>query len=345
MAGWAFRIVLIAAVGLSACCAARNAAPAVAGKDASIKTSPDHEIARSSVALPPPDPAGGTPAEYPGVHNVVAFGEGLYSGSVPEGDAGFDTLVALGVRTIISVDGARPDVERAERRGLRYVHLPIGYSGMDERRTLELARAVHDLPGPIYLHCHHGKHRSAGAAGAVAVTLGRLTADEALLRMKVSGTSPAYKGLYQCVSAATVADGARLLSADDSFPRVWRTSGLVRSMVEIEHAHEHLRLIEKAAWTTPRDHPDLVPAAEAGRLADLLRNLIEHESSRSRPAEYVEWMRESARLAAGLEDALVRTQARDAPGADRAAISHADLSGRLALIAQTCKDCHARYRD
>ncbi|HMQ14850.1 MAG TPA: hypothetical protein PKC49_02645 [Phycisphaerae bacterium] len=335
-------VVLIAAFGLTSCSAPRRAAPTVARTDPST-SSPDHEIARSPVALPLPDAAGGTPADYPGVHNVVAYGEGLYSGSVPEGDGGFDTLAAMGIRTIISVDGARPDVERAERRGLRYVHLPIGYNGMDERRTLELARAVHDLPGPVYLHCHHGKHRSAGAAGAAAVTLGRLTIDEAVSRMKVSGTSPAYKGLYECVSVATVADRARLLSADDSFPRVWRTSGLVRSMVEIEQAWEHLRLIERAAWTTPRDHPDLVPAAEAGRLADLLRNLVEDESGRSRPAEYAEWMRESARLAAALEEGMVRAQ--EAPGASDGAISRAHLSRQLALITRSCKDCHARYRD
>src|SRR5262245_171423 len=46
------------------------------------------------------------PRDYSGLHNVVAFHDGFYSGSVPEGDAGFDTITAMGVRTIISVDGA-----------------------------------------------------------------------------------------------------------------------------------------------------------------------------------------------------------------------------------------------
>ncbi len=32
------------------------------------------------------------------------------------------------------------------------------------------AKAVRDLPGKIYIHCHHGKHRSAAAAATACVT-------------------------------------------------------------------------------------------------------------------------------------------------------------------------------
>ncbi|MBU6208995.1 MAG: hypothetical protein KGR22_03710, partial [Planctomycetes bacterium] len=77
-----------------------------------------------------PQPAVATPSmdvlkplDLPGLHNLVAFHDDVWSGSVPEGDAGFDSLTSLGVRTIISVDGALPDLERARARGMRYVHL------------------------------------------------------------------------------------------------------------------------------------------------------------------------------------------------------------------------------
>jgi len=115
------------------------------------------------------------PLDLPGLHNIVAFHADVWSGSVPEGDAGFDALKSRGVRTILSVDGALPDLDRARARGMRYVHLPIGYDGFDDARKVELARAVRDLPRPIYIHCHHGKHRSAGASAAIAVSLGWLT--------------------------------------------------------------------------------------------------------------------------------------------------------------------------
>jgi len=155
-----------------------------------------------TVAVPPPTMADGAPRDLPGLHNVVAYHEGFWSGGVPEGQAGFDSLRSLGVRTVISVDGALPDLALAKAAGLRYVHLPIGYDGFDDARKAELVRAVRDLPKPLYLHCHHGKHRSAGAAATVAVSLGWMTNAEAAARMKVSGTAEGYKGLWACTAKA-----------------------------------------------------------------------------------------------------------------------------------------------
>src|SRR5262245_55603645 len=62
----------------------------------------------------------------------------VMSGGLPAGEAAFAELAELGVKTIISVDGAKPDVMAAERHGLRYVHLPHGYDGISETRIKEL---------------------------------------------------------------------------------------------------------------------------------------------------------------------------------------------------------------
>jgi len=70
------------------------------------------------------------PDKVAGIHNLHLAMPGLWSGSGPEGDAGFASLKKLGVKTVISVDGAKPDIERARRYGMRYVHLPIGYAGV-----------------------------------------------------------------------------------------------------------------------------------------------------------------------------------------------------------------------
>ncbi len=272
--------------------------------------------------------------DYPGIHNVVAFSEGIYSGSAPEDDTAFDTLAKLGVKTIISVDGAVPEVDRAKAKGIRYVHLPISYGGIDADQQLAIARAVRDLDGPIYVHCHHGKHRSAGAAGSAAVILGRLTPEQAVERMKVSGTSPSYKGLYSCVATATVANEATLQQARADFPEITRPSGLVDSMVAIDHALSHLKEIEKAGWKAPPSHPDLVPAAEAGRLADLLRNLPDDAEVKTMPTEFTTLLRRDAEKVAAFEEKLV------AGNADAAT-----LSAEFRVIAQSCKECHSKYRD
>src|SRR4051794_40365147 len=79
---------------------------------------------------PAPAPADPVPLQAEGLQNLFRVSDRVYSGSSPEGDPGFASLERLGIRTVITVDGAKPDVATAERHGLRYVHLPIGYGGV-----------------------------------------------------------------------------------------------------------------------------------------------------------------------------------------------------------------------
>lgn len=292
--------------------------------------------AASRAAIAAPSPGDRTPRDFPGIHNVVAYHDGFISGSAPEGDSGFDTLAAMGVKTLISVDGSAPEVEKAAARGLRYIHLPIGYNGFDEQRKLQLVRATRDAmkAGPVYIHCHHGKHRSAGAAATVAASLGWMSPAAAAERMRVSGTAPHYRGLYACAIGATVL-GAKVIDAvPANFTAVERPSGLVKGMIEIDEAFEHLKAVEKAGWVTPRDHPDLVPAAEAGRLADLFRVLGEGECAPRESADMSGMMGAAASRAQSLEDLLA--------GGEK---DVGKLSGRFTLVAASCRECHAKHRD
>lgn len=290
-------------------------------------------VAPRPVTVPPPAVDAAKPADYAGLHNVVAYGPALYSGSVPEGDAGFESLADMGIRTIISVDGAVPEAVEAEERGMRYVHLPISYGGIDEERRLEIARAVRDLPGPIYVHCHHGKHRSAGASAAAAVLLGRLDNDQALARMKVSGTSADYKGLYACATETHHATDAEISRASDEFPSQWRTSSFVDAMVEIDEVNDELKAIEKAQFGVPKDHPDLVPSHVAARLENLLRAREDDPYTKAQPAGFHTMMKASTQAAQELEDGIVANEPAD------------KLAPRMKTLAQSCKACHVKYRD
>jgi hypothetical protein len=301
----------------------------------------DAPTAAAQVVPPRPRVEASAPLDAPGLHNVVAFAPDVLSGSVPEGDAGFDSLKGWGVLTIISVDGAVPDVERAKSRGMRYVHLPIGYHGFDEARKLELARAVHDLPRPVYIHCHHGKHRSAGAAGTIAVTLGWMTPEQAVARMKVAGTAPSYPGLYRCTQDAVKVADAAISGARADFPEVARPAGLVKGMVEIDLTWDNLKAAQRAGWTVPADHPDLVPAAEAGRLAETFRPLCDDALVKGKPTEFQALMARSAEQARSLEELLATL-----PVGARPSPEVAERLNAVALqIAATCKACHSAYRD
>lgn len=276
------------------------------------------------------------PREYTGLHNVVAYHEGCYSGSAPEGDEGFATLTSLGVRTIISVDGAEPEVARAKAHGLHYIHLPIGYNGFSDERKLQLVRATRDAmrKGPVYLHCHHGKHRSAGAAGAIGVSLGWGNPNAMVRRMKVSETSPSYRGLYACTRKATVIPTNVIDAVPPDFPEVSHPAGFVKGMIEIDEINERLKLIERANWRAPEDHPDLVPVAEAGQMADLFRLLANSNRAKDKPSDFAADLHTNELLVISLEEMLAKGE-----------MDQKLLSARLAQINELCKDCHTRYRD
>ncbi len=344
--------VMIAVVG--ACTSSKRGEGAADGSEMSSSSRPSTTLPRPITLLPPALDAT-APADYPGVHNVVAYTDGFYSGSVPEGEAGLESLRAMGIKTIISVDGAKPEADVAAGKGMRYVHLPIGYNGITTERTLELSRVVKELPGPIYIHCHHGKHRSAGAAGAVAVTLNLAPREAMLGRMKVSGTAPNYTGLYAAVADATPATEAQLAGASNEFPVAYKTTGLVQSMVEIDEVFEHLKSIEKAGWAAPKDHPDLVPAAEAGRLENLFRALVDDADVKHKPAEFIAWLDRDAKTVGELEEALLAFKAgvggtggavggavEDATGQG---VTGTSLSAQFKKIGASCKECHVKYRD
>jgi protein tyrosine phosphatase (PTP) superfamily phosphohydrolase (DUF442 family)/cytochrome c556 len=296
-----------------------------------VRTDSHAEAVRPAIALP--SLAELQPVDLPGLHNVVRYADNLVSGAQPEGDEAFETLASMGVRTIISVDGSRPDVETAKRYGIRYVHLPIGYSGIDPERKAQLARAVHELPGPVYLHCHHGKHRSGGAAAAVAMALGMTDADTATARMKVSGTAANYTGLWACASETTPLSAADLAKAPAEFPSVYKTSGMVDGMVAVDVENDNVKSVEKVGWTSPEDHPDMFPAKASAGLERTLRALVDDGETMAKEAEFRELLLAAANAAKALDDAV---KAGESPEA---------LSAHFKKVGQSCKDCHTKYRD
>lgn len=257
----------------------------------------------------------------------------IISGAGPDSPEAFDQIRALGVNTIISVDGGSPDVAAAQARGLRYVHIPVTYSTITDEQRLEIARAVRDLPGPIYIHCHHGKHRGPAAAAAAAVTLGLMSTSEADTFMHKAGTAASYTGLWACVASAAPATAEELDQAAAGFPPVRKPEGLVAAMVEIDFAWGNLGAVRAAGWKVPPNHPDLVPAAEAGRLSDHFRTSAEDARAKERGAEFLNQLMESARAASDLEEGIV------------ASADSQKLESLYQRVEADCAACHAKHRN
>lgn len=266
-----------------------------------------------------------------GCENVWRLSERVYSGGDPRGEEGFRALAALGVQTILSVDGATPDLETARKCGLRYVHLPIGYDGIPRARALSIARAVRDLPGPIYVHCHHGKHRGPAAAAMALVALGEVSAEQGASLMERAGTSETYWGLYADVRGCR-ATQAEIDAADSSFPEKSVVSGLTATMTAIDERWERLSLAREAGWKTPPDHPDIDPPHEALQIREHFTELARQDAVRSRPTDFQGWLSEADSRAADMEAALRRSDG-------------ASANTARARVEDTCKRCHDAYRN
>ncbi|MEM0982394.1 MAG: cytochrome c [Planctomycetota bacterium] len=288
------------------------------------------------------DPSGPAAAEP---ENVLEFAPGVLSGAMPHKDEGFDALRGMGVVTVISVDGARPDVERASERGMRYVHLPIGYDGITGERVAELARAIRDgrERGVVYVHCHHGTHRGPAAAAAALVALWACSVDDGLAMLDRAGTSAAYSGLFEAVRAAVRVTPDEIEAVDADFPEIATVSGLVAGMAAIDRHWDHLEALRVNGWRAPADHPDLVAVAEAGIVADYLRTLSEqaHEEAREEADDEADaWHGEA--FGAELTAARVNAEMLEAV-LERGDIRKADA--HFGSLASRCDACHAAYRD
>lgn len=278
------------------------------------------------------------PVDQSHLPNAYRLHTKVLSGGQPAGDDGFRELRELGVKTVISVDGAQPALELARKHGLRYVHLPHGYDGVSETRARELAKAVRDLPGPIYIHCHHGKHRSPVAATVACVGAGLLRQDQGLSVLRTAGTSENYQGLYDSVAKARRFDNQLLDALSGEFPETVQVPPMAELMVAVERAHDHLHAIQRAGWQSPADHPDLDPPHEALLLREHFTELLRTAEVLSESAEFQRMLRDSETAAAQLEEVLRRSSGHGAP-------TPGTVNDSFKRITTGCQTCHRRFRD
>ena len=263
----------------------------------------------------------------------------VISGGRPSGEAGFQTLKRLGVKTVISVDAAKPELSLARRYGLRYVHLPHGYDGISARRSLELAVAVYHLPGRIYIHCHHGQHRSPAAAVVACISAGLLTREQGYQVLSRVGTSPEYRGLHKAVlNAQRYQD---LNNHNVVFRDTVEVPPLATAMVEIERTFDNLVQIQRSGWRSPPSRPDHTAPHEALLLREHFTELVRTDDTQFRPSRYRELLKQTLAHAELLEQ-LTRASSTDrVPTVQR----RRRLSASLAAISNDCKRCHREHRD
>jgi protein tyrosine phosphatase (PTP) superfamily phosphohydrolase (DUF442 family) len=271
--------------------------------------------------------------------NAVWLHPRVISGGLPVGDAAFAELSRRGIKTIISVDGAKPDLAAAQKYGLRYIHLPHGYDGISAERMLDLSKAIRDLDGPIYVHCHHGKHRSPAAAGVACVGAGLISTTTAVKALEVAGTSPDYRGLFQAVQQAQPIDPVLLDQRSGEFPEIAQLPPLAEAMVELETVHDHLQQIMTAGWRAPPQHADLDPRHTALMLREHFSELLRSDLGQQQDVAFRDYLQQSESAARQIETTLA------AWSPDSGQPTPAILASSAQRIREDCKACHVRFRD
>src|SRR4051812_38380013 len=284
-----------------------------------------------------PEPGAGAPLrpevrriEARGLENFFALATNLFSGGSPNGDEGFATLEKVGIKTIITVDGAQPDLERAHAHGIRYVHLPHGYDGIPAQTQLQLIKAAETVEGPVYIHCHHGQHRGPVAAAVVCMAEKNWSAVEAEAWLRKVGTGTNFQGLYGTVRSFQKPNAAQLEAAPAKFVEAQRASGLVDAMVSIDETFDRMKTLRAAAAT---GGPDNHLLNEATLLREHFREAQRLAEAKKRGAEFMKQYAAAESQAGAFEDAL--SSSTDGVSADRA----------FKALGNSCAACHRTYRD
>lgn len=319
----------------------------------SSKTAASSGEVRYALSLPPPMNLSGTAhdaakqvplaprkaEELPGLHNVFHLSDDIVSGSEPHGPEGLQALHDMGVKTILSVDGKEPEAEAAAALGMRYVHIPIQYSGFSDGELAEITKTFRELEAPFYVHCFHGKHRGPAAAAVGRVVLDGASRETAIGEMKqYCGTSEKYEGLYREIAITPFPSAEESEELDYGFDAVKRPEGIVGTMVVMARVHDNLVELEKRRWALDPAHPDIDALNEATKLRQSFESAQELTQVVAGPDDLREWMAASVSESRRLVEALEAQRAGTAEAG-------AEAAQAFELIRKGCNDCHAAYRD
>ncbi|HTD67406.1 MAG TPA: hypothetical protein VK846_12835 [Candidatus Limnocylindria bacterium] len=295
--------------------------------------------AAAEAALAKNFPKGITPLVSTNLHNLFRISTNLYSGSSPDNETGFAELARIGIKTIISVDGGKPNVELAHKYGMRYVHLPHGYDGIDTNTQTQLIKAAEISAGPLFVHCHHGLHRGPTAAAVICMARSGWSPAFADEWLKAAGTGSNYLGLYQTVRQFQKPSAEQLSQVPSQLPEIAKVSGLVASMVAIDEHWDYFKVFRKAGYQKPKEHPDAQPAHEAVILWEQMREAQRLDDSSELGKDFLEQLKSAETLVQAFEKTLRK---QEAEGTDNV---RSELDRQFNAVAQSCATCHKAYRD
>ena len=283
------------------------------------------------------------PDDSPDLHNVFQLSDNIISGGEPHSEEALKKIADMGVKTILSVDGKVPDQETAAKYGMRYVHVPIQYSGIDVQERLHIAKTFRELEGPFYVHCFHGKHRGPAAAAIGRVVLDGVPRERAVAEMRQwCGTSKKYQGLYETIARAAMPTPEDTQLIQWKFPAAHEFRGIRHAMIGISRIHDHLKALKGRDWAVDPNHPDLNASNETAQLIGIFKIAKATSEAEMKPEDYRVWMRESVEASEALLEVL---RAEPAPDAADYGTWKESASAAFDEVNTLCIRCHEPYRN
>lgn len=259
------------------------------------------------------------------IENFYQISSDLYSGGEPYSPEAFALLKKHNIKSILTVDAAIPQVELARKHGIRYIQIPIGYDGIATDTANEIAQAFELAPKPMYVHCHHGKHRGPTACMVIGVAHYNWTEQQAVKWLHDAGTAEAYKGLYQTARDFKKKDyqpNRRKLLKD--FPETAKVDQLPRAMADMGRIYDLLKKHNR--------NNEILKFDQAILLQEAFHEMQRTAFNQKQPQDYRDWMKASEEISIELRAALDKKDA--------------TLGSKLyQALASTCKKCHLKYRD
>jgi len=161
--------------------------PAAGGDNASLATT-----GKASGRAPATEPGTGRVSEHlfglPGLTKVGRVAPGIYRGAQPS-PAGYATLKAMGVRTVINLRTRHGERKAVEAAGMQYVEIPMNiWKNVDAAAVRKALSAMTDPANqPVFVHCSHGVDRTGVVTAVYRMEIDGWSVAEAEVEMEAFG--------------------------------------------------------------------------------------------------------------------------------------------------------------
>jgi hypothetical protein len=280
--------------------------------------------------------------ELPPLERTIQVMGDLACGSAPTDAAGYERLAQAKFRTIIRVDAIPPDAELARRAGLKVVHLPVRFSGL-EQDILPILQAQRQLPGPHYLCCMYGTPRAPAAAALSLRALHGRSLEEAKALLDFAGVGTGNPGIIASLAQYEPPASISKRADVEPFPIHTDVTPTVQGMVELVVAWDLVRRWKGDDLKLSGRESVASLQAAAMKTQNAFDRLARLPKSAEQGKEYLELLQAGRTGATALAAILAKMPA-DAQASLNDPLRQTLLQ-QIDLVGSTCSRCHRDYRN